>query len=149
MTKETETKPVTTRQMLTSTLALLTIFSTFVYVSNRITEPKREKEFAVKKQQFNRSATLIGKENLLERGTTNITSALYFDLDGDKKTDSVMLIQQTEQSIEKRLATIHDMKIGDTKKVIEWAKPFAKEGVPIISKYRTDHQISYKELERE
>ena len=144
-----EFKPVSTQSMLKSTLALLAIFGTFVYVSNRLTEPRREKEFAIKQQQFNKQDTLVGKENIQERNTTNLTTALYFDLDGDKKTDSVMLIQHTDLSKEKRLAIVNDMKVGETKKVIDWATPFAQKGVPVISKYRSDYRISYKELKKE
>jgi|GEM_PF-3859352 len=149
MEKNDEFKPVSSSTMLKSSLVLLAIFGTFVYVSNRLTEPRREKEFAIKQAQFNKQATLIGKENIRERNTTNLTTALYFDLDGDKKTDSVLLIQQTEKSIEERLAIVNDMKIGDTKKVMEWAQPFTPKNRPIISKYHTDHRISYKELEKE
>ena len=149
MEKNDEFKPVSSSTMLKSSLVLLAVFGTFVYVSNRLTEPRREKEFAIKQAQFNKQATLIGKENIRERNTTNLTTALYFDLDGDKKTDSVMLIQHTDLSKEKRLAIVNDMKVGETKKVIDWATPFAKKGVPVISKYRTDHRISYKELEKE
>lgn len=97
MEKRDEFKPVSSSTMLKSSLVLLAVFGTFVYVSNRLTEPRREKEFAIKKQQFDRQATLVGKENIRERNTTTLTTALYFDLDGDKKTDSVLLIQQTEK----------------------------------------------------
>ena len=145
MGKNEEFKPVSTQAMLKSTLAIFAIFGTFVYISNRLTEPKRERDFAIKQAQFNKQATLVGKENIRERNTT----ALYFDLDGDKKTDSVMLIQHTDLSTEKRLAIVNDMKVGETKKVVDWATPFAQKGVPVISKYRSDHRISYKELEKE
>lgn len=149
MNNENELKPISNRQLLTSSLAFAVIFGTIVYTGNRITAPQREQERIKKEQQYNRQATLLGKENLFEKNKEGATSVLYFDLDGDKKTDSVMLIQQTELSLEKQLAIVHDMKIGDTKKVIEWAKPFEKKGVSIISKYRTDHRVSYKELTKE